>query len=389
LFSGDTTLINGEYVGGNMKGERRFDIDWLRVLAILTVFFFHCSRFFNDEGWHVKNTEISFAATVFVIVVNQWIMPLFFILSAISTYYALDYRANGQYIRERFRRLVVPLIFGIFVLSPPQIYLERLTHGQFSGSFLDFLPHYFDGFYGFGGNFAWMGVHLWYLLILFVFSLLTLPLFRAMRRENLEKVISRTASILTKPGFVFLLAVPLALMEMLINLDPEGFGRRDWGGWAFFSLLLLFVLGYYVASDERFKASIERQRIISLAAGITLTITGYLICSSGSGCQDRAPLIAVLRAFNTWSWLLAILGFGSRYLSSTSSRLKYLNEAELPFYILHQPIILIIGFYVVQWDASILTKYAVIATSSFIAIMALYELLVRRIRVLRFLFGMK
>jgi len=367
-----------------MKGERRFDIDWLRVLAILTVFFFHCSRFFNDEFWHVENSVKSFTATVFVIVVSQWIMPLFFILSAISTYYALGNRTNGQYIRERFRRLVVPLIFGIFILSPPQIYLERLTHGQFDGSFLDFLPHFFDGLYGFGGNFAWQGVHLWYLLILFVFSLLTLPIFHYMRKENL---ISRTATFFMRPGFVLLLAIPIALMEILLSFDPQGFGRGDWGGWAFFSLLLLFILGYYVASDTRFKINIERQRVASLVAAIIFTVTGYFLLTSGY--QDLGSALLVLRAFNTWSWLLAILGFGSRYLSSTSSRLKYLNEAELPFYILHQPIILIIGYYVVQWNTGILTKYIVIAASSFVVIMALYELLVRRIKPLRFLFGMK
>ena len=368
-----------------MTGERRFDIDWLRVLAILTVFFFHCSRFFNDEFWHVENSVKSFAATVFVIVVSQWIMPLFFILSAISAYYALGRRTNGQYIRERLRRLVVPLIFGIFVLSPPQIYLERHTHGQFDGSFLEFLPHYFDGFYGFGGNFAWMGVHLWYLLLLFVFSLLTLPVFRIMRKENF---ISRTTAFFMRPGFLFLLAIPIALMEILLSLDPEGFGKGSWGGWAFFSLLLLFVIGYYVASDERSRQAIEKQRFFSLALGVVLTVIGFYLLTHGYE-EDLKYFLLTLRAFNTWSWLLAILGFGSRYLSFTSGRLKYLNEAELPFYILHQPVILIIGFFIVQWNAGILTKYAVIAACSFAVIMALYEILVRRIRVLRFLFGMK
>ncbi|MCL4517408.1 MAG: hypothetical protein M1379_17815 [Firmicutes bacterium] len=74
-------------------------------------------------------------------------------------------------------RLAVPWALVVFILSPHQVYIERLTHRQFSGSFAGFLPHYFDGWYGIApnGNFAWMGLHLWYLLFLFLFSTVTLP----------------------------------------------------------------------------------------------------------------------------------------------------------------------------------------------------------------------
>ena len=167
--------------------ERRYDIDWLRVLAMLTIFLFHCARFFNYEDWHVKNNQLDFGMSVFVEIVSQWIMPLFFILSAISVYYALDHRNNRLFINERFKRLVIPLVFGIFVLVPPQVYIERVSHSQFAGSFVQFFPHYFDGLYGFGGNFAWMGLHLWYLEILFIFSLLTLPIFRYLRNRDNAK----------------------------------------------------------------------------------------------------------------------------------------------------------------------------------------------------------
>ena len=154
------------------KPERRYDLDWIRILGMGTIFFYHCGRFFNLEDWHVKNNVLSPDITIILAILGIWMMPLFFMISAMSSYYSLTKRSPKQYITERFKRLIVPLIFGIFVIIVPvQVYIERVSHGQFSGSFIDFYPHYFDGLYAVGGNFAWMGLHLWYLEFLFIFSL--------------------------------------------------------------------------------------------------------------------------------------------------------------------------------------------------------------------------
>jgi surface polysaccharide O-acyltransferase-like enzyme len=147
--------------------ERNYAIDWLRVFAMFTVFLFHCARFFDRQDWHVKNPQSDTIITFIVLFLAQWIMPLFFILSGISSYYSLGFRKAGEYVRGRFKRLMIPLIFGIFVLIPPQVYFERISHSQFKGSFIQFFPHYFDGFYAFGGNFAWMGLHLDYIFGIF------------------------------------------------------------------------------------------------------------------------------------------------------------------------------------------------------------------------------
>jgi glucans biosynthesis protein C len=119
-----------------VRSGRRYDIDWLRVFAMSLIFLFHCARFFDFEDWHVKNSQLDFGMSVFVGILSQWIMPLFFVLSAISAYYALNQWTAGQYIRERLRRLVIPFLFGIFVLIPPQVYIERVSHFQFSGSWI-------------------------------------------------------------------------------------------------------------------------------------------------------------------------------------------------------------------------------------------------------------
>jgi hypothetical protein len=176
-------------------------------------------------------------------------------------------------------------------------------------------------------------------------------------------------------------------MEMVVNLQPAGIGRRDFGGWSILTYLVFFILGYLMASDSQFKESIERHRVIALIASIITTILSYLWLTSGM--SDRHYLLALMRGLMSWSWLLAILGFGSRYLVSTNGLLKYANEAVLPFYILHQTVIVLIGFYVTRWDTSVIVKYLAISSTSFVIIVGLYELLVKRDKALRFLFGMK
>jgi len=371
--------------------NRRYDIDWLRILAMLMVFIYHCGRFFNDEDWHVKNPQTSYSVTVSLAIVGQWMMPLFFVLSGASSYYALSYQSAARYIRSRINRLIVPLVFGTFVLiAPLEVYLERLSHGEFAGSFWKFYPHYFDGWYGFGGNFAWMGIHLWYLEVLFVHSVLMLPLFIFLRGRVGLTLLTRASAALRAPGCIFLLAVPIAIMEYVANIPSVGatpLGTKGFGGWSLLPYLVFFVLGYIVAAEAALSAVIEKQRILALIAGMVITSVGFYIVESGYHVADW--LSAILRALNAWAWLIAICGFASRHLAFSNGFLRYANEAVLPFYILHQTVMLTIGFYIIQLNLPLPAKFLIITTTSFVTIIALYDLAIRRLNVLRFLFGMK
>lgn len=233
-----------------------------------------------------------------------------------------------------------------------------------------------------------MGLHLWYLEMLFIFSLITLPLFLYLRKEAMHGLISRAAAFFRKLWAIFLLAIPLGIMELLVNLQPEGIGRRDFGGWSFAIYPIFFIYGYLITTDLKFKLTIERHRMIALAMGVIVFAVEYFLVESGV-LSSREYCFAFLRAFNSWFWLVAILGFGSRYLSFNNRVLKYTNEAILPFYILHQTVIVTIGFYIASWDASVLVKYLIISTSSFVVIASMYDLVIRRVNWLRFVFGMR
>lgn len=382
------SIIGGGASASGQNKERRYDIDWIRIFGMLVIFFYHCGRFFNQEDWHVKNNTLSPGISVILSVLGIWMMPLFFMISAMSSYYSLTKRSPKQYILERFKRLIVPFIFGTFVIIVPvQVYIERASHGHFEGSFIDFYPHYFDGLYALGGNFAWMGLHLWYLEFLFIFSLLTLPLFVIGKNEKSSEPFTNAVSFFRKPGAIFLLAIPLVLMEMFVGQYRDNIGLQAFGGWSLLTYLVFFITGYFISLDSGSKDTIEKHRTsaILLAFGITVVLVlNYLYDIAAIDKYED-----ILTAAASWCWLVAIFGFGSRYLNFNSSVLKYANEAVLPFYILHQTVIVIFGFWIMDWELGVMTKYLLLSLCSFVMIMLVYEFLIRRINVMRFLFGMK
>ncbi len=372
------------------KPNRDFAIDWLRIFAMLMVFLFHCGRFFDYGDWHVKNNQLDFTINIFVLFLNQWIMPLFFILSGIASFYSLSYHKPSEYLKSRFKRLFIPLVFGIFVLIPPQVYFERISHDQYTGSFIQFFPHYFDGFYAFGGNFAWMGLHLWYLQMLFIFTILTLPFFIYARMKKGQDFISKLIALFAHKSAIYLLALPFTVLELI--LDPAGIGRRDFGGWSPFLYIIFYIYGFTVFIGQRWRSIIDQNRKMSLYGGILITavmLILFLLKNSPSFGTPYFTVMTILRAFNTWFWLLAIMGLGARHFKFNHKILAYAGEAVLPFYILHQTIIVTIGFYLISWDVPVLLKYLVLSTTSFAAIVLIYEWIIRRMNLLRYLFGMK
>ena len=371
--------------------QRRYDLDWLRVLAFSMVFLYHCSRFFDESYWHIKNSTTSVVVDTLKGIVDLWGMPLIFLVSGASIYFALRPGKGLRFLQDRASRLLVPLALGILVLGPPQVYLERLTHGDFQGSLLAFLPLYFQDWRIWGGNFAWSGVHLWYLQDLFLFTLILLPLFAALKSQSGQRVTAFIGRLSARPGAIFFWALPLGLL--LILIDPSGMvspGKsEDLVRLLWFPIFV--VLGFLVFSDLQIQGAIIRQRRISLVIALVMTVVGGFISElPGLGSSYALfALVMTLGGLLIWSTLLAILGYGMRYLTANSRRLAYANEAVLPFYILHQPVILIIGFFIIPLPLPILVKFLIIAALAFGITLGTYEYGIQRVNPVRQIFGLK
>jgi peptidoglycan/LPS O-acetylase OafA/YrhL len=370
---------------------RRYDLDWLRVLVILTVFIFHCGRFFDTDGWHVKNPVRHESVQVWTVFLVCWMMPLIFVISGGSTYYAIRSRSAGKFLKDRAARLLVPLIVGIFTHIALQVYLERVSFAGFKGSFFEFYPQYFKGLYGNGGNFAWMGLHLWYLEMLFLFSLLFIPLFVFLLGSAGQKVIDFFSHWLNKPGALYLLAVPPMILFAL--LDPKTqWGQRGFGGWPPIIYAFWFIYGFLLPMREPIENRLERTRWLSVGAAGGIFLTLLVLWKSGGDPKFgtiRYAFLLSLYALGSWCFILGFLGLGRKFLCFTNAFVRYANEAVLPFYVLHQTVILTVGFFVVRWVIPDSVKFLAIAASSFALILAVYEFAIRRNNVLRFLFGMR
>lgn len=378
--------------------SRHYDLDWLRILLILTVFLFHTGMFFNGDYFHVENAQKSLGLGYVHNFLMPIMMPAIFIVSAAAMSFALAKRSPGSFLLERAKRLLIPLLFGILFLSPHQVYLEGLSHGgtlqsvldapvrstAFDGSFLQFLPQYFDGFYAFGGNFAWMGLHLWYLEFLFIFTLIMLPVYLFLRSKVGIMLVRALASFCAKPGAIYLLA--LFIIVPLLFLEEDGLGFDVFGGNSLIIYLIDMLLGFILFADERFRQAIIRQRWISLVAGLAILYPFFYEKFHSGPIGEYDFLIDGLFS---WLWILTLLGFGMKHLNFNNRLLRYANEAVLPFYMLHQPILILVGYFVVRLSLPIGLKYALIVLLSLPVILLIYEFIVRRVNVLRFFFGMK
>jgi glucan biosynthesis protein C len=367
---------------------RRYDNDWLTILATLVVFLFHSARFFNEQDWHVKNIDVDVTFTLFTGIIEQWIMPLFFLLSGMSSFFSLQSRSITAYITNRILHVAVPFLFSTFVVIVPlQVWLERVYHGQFEGSFWAFYPHYFDGWYLFGGNFAWMGLHLWYLGLLFLLTFATLPLFKVLQRLSYVKL---DGALLASPlMLIMLMAIPLFAIEWGVGLFPEGVGSKLFGGWSILTYLLFFVLGYLMANLGSVNEAIARLLPLSILLALLLSALKFFILPAWIDTQQLDYTLKIaLRSFNTLFWLLALLGLAHRYLTMSNRLLSYGRKAVLPFYILHQSVIVAIGFMISTIAMPLYLKYPLLVALSFLAIMGIYSL-IRQSRVLMFLFGSK
>jgi glucan biosynthesis protein C len=362
-------------------------LDWLRLLAILTIFFYHTMRFFNSEPWLVKNPSTYFLMDVLETIVANWIMALIFAISGASLFYALGKGGAGKFVKDKFLRLMVPFVtMGIVVFGVWQIYLDRLSHGEFSGTFFAFILQYFQP-----GNIAWSGVHLWYLEMLFIFCLVFLPLFLWLKRGSGQRLLARLGELLASPGAIYLLVLPTILCLILTRSDSF-LGETKWGGGSILSHATFLLSGFLIVSHEGLPRNIQRFRWLSVGLVVILMAAIFGLLTTIGEPAPGTLLSALGRALWglwAWCWVLAILGFGMKHLDFKKPILSYANEAVLPFYILHHPVLLSIGFLVVQSAVPAGVKFVVIDVTSFAIIMVLYEFVVRRIKVIRILFGMK
>ncbi|MER6173248.1 acyltransferase [Streptosporangium sp. NPDC001681] len=389
---------------------RRPELDAIRTLVVVGLVFFHSALVFDTrDDYYVKNAETTDATTIAAGLGVVWAMPMLFLIAGLGSWHSLRRRDPAGFAVERLLRLGVPLVFATLTIIPVPQWLRLRADPDYHESYLRFLPRFFDvrldlaefPFVVQGEHFE--SGHLWFVVMLLAFALLLAPLVRWFPRDLGRRIRDRLATAVRRRGAVLLAGVPIAMISALLGLEEAYAG---WNRWAY---LLFFLYGFVLAADERFRAAMRRDAVPAGVLGLTLFLIGmpgFLIAGNTPGGDPFTDLTALSIGVRTlygmagWCWLVAILGLLDRRRGAPAAardtpdgrgrRLYgYLATAALPLYVLHQPIVVAVAYGVVGWHAPIVVKYLVIVTASLVLTVAAYDLLVRRTRVTRFLFGMR
>lgn len=398
--------------GAAAPAARRGELDLLRALVVVGLVLFHTAVIFGPGEFPVKAATESPAVTVLLAFGATWGMPLLFVISGMGIWFSLRSRGAGAFVRERLRRLMVPLVVGVLTLVPLQLYLG-LRHSGTTGSFVEFYRRFLDVRPSLDFPFVVRAAdgglfetgHLWFLVCLLGFSLALLPGFLLLRRPSGVRLVGKLGGMLSRPGAVFLLALPLAAVELSLGSEV-GFAT-----WNRYSYAVLLVYGYLAAADARIGGAFQRQWRPALAAAVPLFAAGGAMFAMASGHGDpftgtdpASLTFRLLKTVDGWLWVVAILGLARSRLArrartggravggriGSSSRVgAYVNEAVLPFYVLHETVIVVIAKWVLPWKIGVGAQILLITFTSLIVTLLLYDLGVRRTPITRWLFGLK
>lgn len=360
------------------KNTRRVDLDWLRVLAVLLLVPFHSALVFILDPhvvMYVKDGADSSFLNHFAGWIHQFHMPLLFFVSGAATYFSLKKRKGGQFLKERFLKLLIPAISGLIVIIPPITYIALLSKGNsvnFWHHFINFWQFKDADLTGMDGKFT--PAHLWFLLFLFVFSVIGLPIFSILKQDKSIELFKR---IISKTGISIIILVIFILLTSTASLNILGDKNPIY-------YFLIFFCGYLFMMDDRFQYTIDKYALLFLLTGISCEIIrqfSYSFISNGT-------IVLIISNLNRWMWLLCILGYGHRSLGKSNSLLRYLSSSSYPFYIFHLLLNTIIGFYIIKLPFSVEIKYLMIVVLTVLSTFLVYEI-IKRIPIIRFAVGIK
>lgn len=349
-------------------------IDNIRIICILLLFPFHTAMCFNSFGekFYVMGTPSTIISGI-VVAVYPWWMALLFVLAGISSVYALKKRSASQYAKERVFKLFIPLLFGILLIIPPQTYIADVFHNSYSGGYFKHYITYFTKWTDLSGaDGGFTPGHLWFILYLFVISMITLPLMNwYTKREKKLSVEKINIFIIALIGIII-----ITLMTFIADIGGKSVG----------DFAACFLLGFFLLSKDDVIQKLEKH---STLLGITWLILIVIRCVLWlTGCNNDIIFGVEYKALE-WIGILAFLGLGKRFLNFRNKITDYLSKAAFPLYFLHQTILIITGFFVFKFTPNIVPlQYLLILFISFVFTLFMYELF-RRIPVTRFMFGIK
>ncbi|MEN8201496.1 MAG: acyltransferase family protein [Bacteroidota bacterium] len=344
--------------------ERRYDIDWLRVIAIGLLIMYHIGFVFLPWGvfiGFIQNEDSLESLWIPMSMVNIWRIPLLFFVSGMGVCFAIRRRNWKQLIMERTRRILLPFLFGILCVVPLHLFIWQKYYSQ-------------------DITYSVQPSHLWFLANIFIYVVLLSPLFFFLRRNGNGRIYRGLTRIYSSPLGLLLTTIVFLLEAMLVN--PESYETYSMTLHGFLLGLLAFLFGFiFVYTDEAFWQNVKKWRWVLLTAAIALFLVRHFVF------QLQAP--GYYKAIESCMWIYAVFGFGYTYLNHSSRSLAYLSSAAYPVYILHMIFLYTGSSLIAGLALSPCYKFILLLIFTITACFVAYELIIKRVGFLRPLFGLK
>lgn len=394
------------------RPARRYELDWLRAVVILGLIPYHAAGIFAaGADVYIKDPHVSLPLNAAGTFFDDWAIPLLFVIAGASARFSLSHHTGPEYLGGRVKRLLLPFLFATLAVVPVQVYFALLSDPGLAQRHLVPIsdPHFLDSYprfylqylqdywyylrhYSPQLEFIFWG-HLWFIARLIVYSFIALPVLLFCGTSLGTRLIGLLARWTAWRGTILLFGLPLGLSVLGLRSAQHLAPLADLTfkpDWAQLGVLLIFyIYGYILFVDGRFERALLRSGALILALGVAVF---FLMLGISGGVAHSLFLLETERlgqGFVSWFWVAAILSLGMRYLARTNRVLRYLTDAAFPIYVLHMPALMLIASLVLGLDLPVAAKYALLVAGTAALTLTIYDLVVKRFRVTRLLFGMK
>ena len=368
-----------------MLGERKYFLDWLRVIAFGLLIFFHVGLQYVNWGNNTMGGRIYPGLEYLLICLSPWRLVLLFFISGVASRFLIDKLGPGRFSLERLQRLFVVLMLGIFFIVPVQVYLELLHSGYVNPGLLDFWLNSYLKAQRFPGYILPSWGHLWFLLYLLIYALCFALLFKMFRRDKPTDI--PLWALIVVPGLWLCMANVLIEQYSPVTMALV----NDWGN--HLRWIGAFAAGIVCAANGGFWTFVNtaRRRLLLVSLfGLGLHLGNGVLWRAGLEDPFWDGIIyGVIRGFYGWAVVLTLAGYASQYLNRQTPLLRYLNDAILPVYVVHQPIIIIAAYFLFPLSLPFLIEVLLMCLITGVGSLAFYKLFIRRWVIARVLFGLR
>lgn len=348
-----------------MTIERRYDIDWLRTIAIALLLIYHIAIIFQPWAMFIgfiRSNELMEGLWKPMSMLNVWRIPFLFYVSGMGVYFAIRKRNWKQLLLDRSMRILIPFSFGMLAITPLHIFVFQ---------------RYYDLPLGYVSHPA----HLWFLGNIFIYVLVLLPLFVYLKKQKEESRFRRAlSSFMSNPLGPLFISVFFVIEVLLVK--PQVFALYALTAHGFFLGLLAFLFGFlFVYSGKAFWQTLQKWWWLYLGLAVvlfTLRLTSFEMQSPG-----------YLVAIESNCWIFSVFAFGYKYLNRPGKALSYLSQAAYPVYIIHMFALYAGALIILPLEIPVMLKFVLVVVFTFTLCFVLYEFIIRRVGFLRPLFGLK